>query len=347
MKYRISKDSQMLSVMIVFLIVVLAGCQNKKDAIETPALEYNDPAINSISQRITQNPDQADLYYARAELFYKNDGFDEAILDLNKALTLDSTNIDYLHLLADVYIDYFKSRQALQVMKQATELYPERIPTLLKLSEFQMILKQYQESLLTVDRVLKISPQNADAYFMLGMNFKEMGDTARAINSFQQSVELDPEIIESWIYLGQLQAGLGNKIALQYFNSALSIDPENIEVLHAKADYYSDLGELENAVNTYREMVRADPQYEQSYFNMGLLYLDQDSIAKAFEQFNLLIEISPLHIRGYFYRGLSSEFMGNNEAAKRDYEQALRLSPDYQNALEGLERINNVLSEKK
>jgi len=337
------KYKQFIFGMMMIFAGMLSACQNQEEPVEASTTKYNDPAIDAISQQISQAPNKADLYYSRAELFYVNEGYDEAIEDLNRALDLDSTKVEYLHLLADVYLDYYKSRLALQTMKKAARQFPEHIPTLLKLSEFQLILKQNKESLQTVDKILQLSPQNAEGYFMLGMNFKEMGDTARAVNSFQQSVELDPEIIDAWIYLGQLQAGLGNDIALQYFNSALSVDPGNIQVLHAKADYFSDLGRLEEAVDVYRDMVRIDPQYEQSYFNMGLLFLDQDSVLKAYEQFDLLLEVSPLHIRGYYFRGLSSEFMGNFGAAKSDYEQALKFSPDYQNALEGLERVEKEL----
>lgn len=339
------KQKQLFFLMLLIGLGMLGACENKENGqqqAKTPT--YKDPAIDAVSQQIAQSPQEADLYFSRAELFYINEGYDEAIQDLNKALSLDSTNVNYLHLLADVYLDYFQSRQALQTMKKAAALHPQNLQTQLKLSEFQLILQQYEESLKTVDGVLQLSPQNPEGYFMLGMNFKEMGDTARAINSFQQCVELDPEVIDAWIFLGQLQAGRGNNLAIQYFNSALSIEPDNVEVLHAKADYLSDKGELEKAVEVYREMVRIDPQYEQSYFNMGLLYLDQDSIVKAYEQFDLLLGIAPLHIRGYYYRGLSTEFLGNLESARQDYEQALRLSPDYQDALLGLERINKEIA---
>jgi tetratricopeptide (TPR) repeat protein len=339
------KNKNLFFLLSLLIGSLLSGCQNKEERQQTLPNSYKDPAIAKISQQIAEKPDQADLYFARAELFYVNEGYDEAIQDLNKALSIDSANVDYLHLLADVYLDYFQSRQALQTMKKAAELHADNIPTLLKLAEFQLILQQHQKSLRTVDRILQMSPQNAEGYFMMGLNFKEMGDTARAVNSFQQSVELDPEIIDAWVFLGQLQAGLGNELAIRYFNSALSIEPDNIEVLHAKADYYSDQAELEKAVEVYRQMVKLDPQYEQSYFNMGLLFLDQDSIQKAYEQFNLLVGVSPLHIRGYYYRGLSSEFLGNFEGARQDYEQALRLSPDYQNALDGLERVNQVIEQ--
>ena len=87
-------------------------------------------------------------------------------------------------------------------MERAVALYPQRIATLLKLSEVQLILKQHNTALETIDRILRIDPQNPEAYFMFGMIFKEMGDTARAVNSFQEAVELDADLIDAWINLG-------------------------------------------------------------------------------------------------------------------------------------------------
>jgi len=62
-------------------------------------------------------------------LNYENEGYDEAIQDMNKALSYDSTNVTYLHLLADAYLDYYQSYNAISTMKKAATLYPERIPT--------------------------------------------------------------------------------------------------------------------------------------------------------------------------------------------------------------------------
>ena len=115
--------------------------------------------------------------------------------------------------------------------------------------------------------------------------------------------------------------------------------PENIYALHAKADYLSDMGELPEAIEMYRRISRVDPQYDEAYFNSGLIYLDMDSIEQARKQFDIAIETSPTHIMAYYYRGLTQEMLGNREAAMADYEQALRMAPNYEKAQEGLERL--------
>lgn len=328
----------------ILLAVAACGGKDGNETGQTEAgtevPETNNPAIDGLSAAIAQSPNDPALYAERARMFYENDGFDGAIRDLNKALSLDSTNVDYLHLLADVYLDYFKSRQALKTMERAAELYPERIPTLLKLAEFQLILKQYNESMKTIDQVLRLDPQNADAYFWFGMNFKEKGDTVRAINSFQKAVEINSDLVDGWINLGQLYSAIGDPLAARYFENAMRVAPGDIHVLHARADYLSDKGDLSGAIDMYRRIARIDPQYEEAFFNSGLIYMDMDSLAQAKQQFDIALKVSPTHIRAYYYRGLASEMLGNRTAAKADYEQALRLAPNYEKAQEGLERVN-------
>ncbi|MCO6492586.1 MAG: tetratricopeptide repeat protein [Phaeodactylibacter sp.] len=330
----------------IALSFALAGCggnsQGRQEGDAEAVMTTGNPAIDGLSTEISQNPNDPELYAERGRLFYENDGFDEAIRDLNKALSMDSTNVEYLHLLADVYLDYFQSRRALKTMERAAGLYPERIPTLLKLSEFQQLLKQHEESMKTINRILTLDPQNAEAYFMFGMNFKERGDTVRAINSFQKAVELDSELADGWINLGQLYAAIGDPLALRYFDNAIRVAPDNIYALHARADYLSDIGELPEAIEMYRRISRVDPQYEEAYFNSGLIYMDMDSIEQARQQFDIAIETSPTHIRAYYYRGLAQEMLGNAAAAKKDYEQALRLAPNYEKAQEGLERVKKA-----
>ena len=329
------KNKEFLYLIVVSLM--FWACQNEAPTVDNA--NNQDQTLQAFSEQITQAPNQVAPLVTRANYYYEQESYERAISDLEQALTLDSTNINTLHLLADVYLDYYQSKKAIDVLAYTSEVHPESILTLLKKSEFHLILQQYEESMRTVDQILRMQPNNAEAYFMFGQNFVEQGDTIRAINSFQSAVENDPNLIDAWIKLGQLQAGIGEAIATKYFDSAISIDPENITVRHAKADYYSDQGQLNEAIQTYREIIQINAGYEEAYFNSGLIYLDMDSIPQAYEQFDICIKTSPLHTRAYYYRGLSAEFLGRKEQAASDYKQALSLVPDYVEPRTGLERL--------
>jgi tetratricopeptide (TPR) repeat protein len=326
---------------LLALILLLASCQNKQG---TPAEESRiqltgNEAIDELNAKIGSSKDDPELYYQRANAYYKAESYDEAIADMKAAIGMDSTNIDYLHLLGDIYMDYYKSKEALDIMYRAVALYPDRIPTLLKLSEFQLILKRNRQSLKTVDNILKIDPQHPEAFFMLGMNLKETGDTVKAINAFQTAVENDPDLLDGWLILGKLYDQLDNPLAPRFFDNVLRIDSMNMEASLGKATHYHRRGDLEEALKVYAEIIEKDPQFADAHYNTGLVYLEQEKLDKALKSFNIAIEVDPTYSRAYYYKGLILESQGDKAGARDNYKQALNIDPRYQYAREALNRV--------
>jgi len=297
--------------------------------------------IDKINDKIAQEGITAGLLYARGKAYYDHEGYDQAIKDLDQAILLDSTQVDYYHLLADVYMDYFKSRQALSTMELAVFKFPGRIPSLLKLGEFQMILQKHNESVRTVDKILKIDPLNAEAFFLMGMNFRETLDTTRAIKSFTKAIENDPDLIDAWVSLGNIHAARYDPIAETYFNSALNIDPENSDLNFTRGNYFYRLGKIKEAKKDFMKVTRLDKQNSPAFFNIGLIYLEQDSIAKANQFFDFAVKTNPVYVVAYYYRGVSAEIAGNKEAAISDFKQVLQFEPDFKDTEERLEKLRN------
>ena len=302
----------------------------------------NVPEIDKINAKIAQEGITPALLFARGKAYYDHEGYDQAIKDLDQAIVMDSTQVDYYHLLADVYMDYFKSRQALNTMEMAVFKFPGRIPTMLKLGEFQMILQKHNESVRTVDKILKIDPQNAEAYFLMGMNFRETLDTSRAIVSFNKAIENDPDLIDGWVSLGNLFAAKNDPIAEKYFNSALNIDPENAELSFVRGNYFYQLGKIDRAKKDYMKVTQLDKQNSPAFFNIGLIYLEQDSIAKANQFFDFAVKTNPVYIVAYYYRGICAEIAGNKSAAISDFKQVLQFQSDFKDTEERLEKLQNA-----
>lgn len=328
-----------IAILFVVLITLPFSCKKENEEhVQTPAVT-DKTDIDQISLKIGKAPDDGNLYALRAEMYYDKNSFDQAIQDMTTALSIDSANIDFHHLLSDIYLDYFRSNLALKTMKRAVSLAPDNIESLLKLSEIQLFLKQNVYSMQTIDKILKIDPQNALAYFFMGKNFEEMGDINRAINSFQESSEIDPEMLDTWIKLGQLHATVNTGLAEDFFNNAIELDSANTVALSAKAEYLWRQDKPQQALDLYKTAIRKDPMAETAYYNAGLVLMELDSVEQAYSHFNMAIENSPLYVGAYFYRGYASEVMGKKEEAKKDYEHALRLAPEYTDALNGLDRV--------
>ena len=321
--------------LFVLLIAISTSCgEQKKNG--SPATDEDAP-ISDLSEMIRSNPDDSQLYYERAIQYYKKEAYDEALDDIVLAQEIDSINPAFYHLKADIYLDYFRSFDALKTMEEVVMLHPKRIPSLLKLAEFQYILKKYNESILTLNDVLAIDQLEPEAFFMLGMNFRATGEQEKAKNAFQTAVENDPELVDAWIMLGQLFENEGNPDALVYYENALRVAPQSIEALHAKAFYYQNHDNIPKALEIYREISIIDPSYPDAYLNSGLLYLEMDSLASAHENFNIMVKTAITNPIGYFYRAYTFEQMGELKKARIDYEQALKLAPDFEEARNALE----------
>lgn len=321
----------------VFVIAFLFSCKSDDKAKEVTI--PSDPTLEQLNKLVETKPNDAKILYERAKYFYNNEKYKDAIKDMKRVLKIDSLNPVYYHTLADIYLDDADSRYAINTMEKVVSLYPERIPSLLKLSEFYFIVKNYDKSLSTINSILYLSPDNPEAYFMLGVNFKEMNQLAKAKNSFLTVVENNPEHTDAWLQLGKLAEEQKDSTAETYYKNAILIDKDNVEAMHYLAFYYQNNGELQKALDTYKKIVLIDPSYTASYLNSGIIYLKQDSLKKAFDNFNIMVNVDKSNPKGYYFRGLTHYLGGNNEAAKPDFEQALKLNSEYEEAKQMLGKV--------
>ena len=324
---------------LVSLLLGILACGGQETEPQAPPEKSAGPADAQLTAEIARRPTDATLYAERAALRYGGDDFDGAIADYSSAISLDSTNLDYHYRLADVYLDYYRSRLALRTLERAAALDPDRLETQLRLAETQLILKQYDGATASLNQAVRLDPRNPEAYYLLSQVFAETGDTLRAMNAAEEATQIDPDMIDAFLLLGDLAARRGDPRALDYLNTAVEIDPNDVVARHARADYYRDRGDLTTAITAYRDLNTIDRQYVAGSYNAGLLLMEVDSVERAYREFTIVLKNDPLHIRAYFYRGYASELLGRTEEARKDYRTALRMSPDFTQALEGLDRV--------
>ena len=239
-------------------------------------------------------------------------------------------------------MDNLRSREALNTMIYASSRFKDRIPTLLKLAEFQFIVQKHDDALATLDRAVKVDPNEGEVFFMIGEVLSEVGDTARAINSYQRATELNPDILDAWLALGLLFETRGNSIAERYFKTATAIDRDQAIPYRMLADYYSRQNRLPEAIEQYDEAIKRDPQYQEAFYNSGLVFLDMDSLTKAKAQFDRAVKVKPTYVEARYYQGVALELQGNVQAARQAYQQALNIAPSFTSAQQAIERLQSA-----
>lgn len=324
---------------VLSVFIIFSGC--KENTLPANDGSAGFPEIETLSKEIVKDPSNPDLYLQRAKFFYEKNAYDNAVRDMEKAISLDSLNPVYYHFLADCYLDGGDGQKALKTMFNVLKIHPERVATLLKTAEIQYILEQYDESILTINEAVRVDPQNAECYFMLGVNFRALQDIPRAINSFQTAVEMDSKLTDGWLMLGDILEKQNDKKAKKYYESAVLSDPDSPQAKHALAFYLQNHNEISGALDLYRQIILTHKDYMDAYLNSGILYMEIDSLDKAYEQFNLMTGLAPQNAKGFYFRGLVQQKKGNVKEALQDVQTAANLDsndPEIKKALEELQK---------
>jgi tetratricopeptide (TPR) repeat protein len=191
-----------------------------------------------------------------------------------------------------------------------------------------------------LNELLKDNLQNANAYFYKGLIYKESGDTAKAVSSFQTCTEVDPDYYDAWMQLGLLYAAKGDPLAIRYYDNAIAVSDSSQEAEYAKAKFFQDVGNITDAIEYYRRLIVKDPQDADALYNLATIYFGVDSLDKAYRFFDLAIKQSPGKAYAHYGKGLCAEKMGKKEEALAYFKQAIALDPQLTFIEEKIQALN-------
>lgn len=326
-----------LSLLFAILIIAASCGNNNNTAAGLPGVD--DSVVNSISKEISKTPNDAELYYKRGYALRRIQLDSLALGDFKKAISLDSSKAQYYSAIGDLLFDHKDLEGSVDWLDKALKLNPNDLKSHMKLAKMLLFIKDYEKAFREINTVLRQDVYNPEGYFLKGMIYKDIKDTAHAISSFQTAVQVDPNYRDAIIQLGLIYSTSGNSIALKYFDNAYRMDTTDVFPLFAKGVYYQDLKQYEQAKAEYHNVIMRDREYENAYYNMAYILMQQDSLDKAWRQYDLLIKISPASAEAYFNRGMCNEKMGRKEDAIADYKQALVFDDQYPAPKEALKKL--------
>ena len=317
-----------------------SGHPSSDNQVTVPAEKKNSPqaALYQLNDRIQKNPTDAAAYFERGQIFFSQKDLDQAYLDVSKAVSLDSTKAGYYLLLADINFKGFHIQKTVQAFEKCLQIDPKNMEARLKLAELYLYIKGYPKALEYANDALRLDKRQAKAYFIKGFVYKETHDTASAISSFETVIELQPENYDALIQLGNLCAARNMKAAEQYYNNALHLSPRSTEALYDRGLYYQNSGQLEKAIADYQTLLNIDPKYADAYFNMGFIDLVLKKEYRAsIIHFSDAIRANPNFADAFYNRGMAYLMLGDKSAAKKDFQDALKIFPTYAMAKDQLQ----------
>lgn len=322
----------------LFFVMAFLSCKEKKDEARIVSGDVKD--IRFLNEQITRFPHSPFLYNDRAKLYVADRRFSDALSDVEKAISLDSTQSDFFVTKADALFPTRKVKGAIEALEKAISLDEKNLDARLKLAELYLYVEDRAKAIIHADEVLRRDIHNARAYFIKGVSFKELGDTAKAVSSFQTVVEQDPGHFKAFMQLGLILSARHDKLAAQYLTTALRIQPHSVEALYARAMFFQEHGDPERALHDYSTILRIDPDYKHAHYNSGYIKLVLlHNFKEAARHFTDAIQRDSEFTNAYYNRGLAYEEMKEREKARADFEKALSLQPDHELAGKALKNL--------
>lgn len=177
-------------------------------------------------------------------------------------------------------------------------------------------------------RVLKATPDHADALHGLGLTEKAAGRLKRAVEFLERAQTGAPENPAIAANLGNLyrETGrLGDAIAC--YRMVVAAAPQRASAHRNLGALLQENGEPAAAREHFEKAVALDPGDADAHSNLGASVRELDGIAAALPHFDRAIACVPDHAGALFNRANAVHEAGDNEAAATGYERVVALDP--------------------
>lgn len=293
-----------------------------------------------ISTALIANPNNPEALHARAKMYIKESKVDSALIDILDALDQDSSKSEYFVTLGDVYLIKNQTRYTRQALEKAIKLEPDSKNAHMKLAELFLYVEMRQEAMNEINEVLKRDKNNPKAYYLKGILYKESGDTSLAISSFLTTTEQDPNYLLAFEQLGLIFANSGNPRAINFYETAIKLDPKNSLTRYNLGMFYQENGAFDKASEVYKSLIANDPKFSNAYYNLGFIEIEFNQNAKAAMPYFVDAEKSnPSFAAAIYMQGVCSEKLGSKQDAITSYKRCLKINPKFELASDGLKRL--------
>lgn len=184
--------------------------------------------------------------------------------------------------------------EALEASRKAVNLRPSA-ESFFNIGLASYYLKQYRDAAEGYRQAIKLDPYNsADAYYALGLVYRDWGKPDEEIQAYKQAIRLRPDYTSAYERLGARY--LRSKKfaeAVEIFRQLAALKPGDAIAPNSMGEALFELNRLGDAQESFRQSIRLKPDFGKAYYNLGKCLLAMGNRDAALEQYNILTNIDP------------------------------------------------------
>ncbi|MFZ1127897.1 tetratricopeptide repeat protein [Methanoregula sp.] len=185
----------------------------------------------------------------------------------------------------------------------------------------------------------------AEIWFNRGVDFSNLGKNQEALQAFDKALSIDPNNASVWYNKGIAISKLGLiQDSLDAFNKALSIDPNNANasIWYNKGITLSTLGRSQEAIECFDKALEINPRHVNAWNNKGKEFYHTNNFENAVIAFENALALNPQNADTWYLRGKSLVLLLNFDEGVKSFDNALKIDPNNQD----VKKYKNLVLEK-
>jgi tetratricopeptide (TPR) repeat protein len=199
------------------------------------------PGLEALGQAIASKPDDWHLRVERAAVLHRQQRFDEAVADCDKAIELNPQAMYAFSLRGYCHLQKGKTDEALRDCEKAITLDPQQPLPLLVRARVMLSRNDAAKAVTDCTAALKLMPDSAWGYSTLALALVQQSRPEEAVAAATKALQIAPSDAESFATRGRALVALRRyKSAARDIDHAIELDPA------LKTTLSADLEELKN-----------------------------------------------------------------------------------------------------
>ncbi len=334
--------------LLFITLLLFTACTGNEQAINVPKdldslvvfrqKEFNADPKNADARKLL-----VDALVTRGTQRMKTQDFNGALKDAASAFGKDSTVFESRLLYANVLNNSPNRSEddkaiAKRHYKVLLKQQPKNATVLVGLASSYAQLMDFESAFTYIRKAQKIAPRNRDSYTLEGSIYRllaQMEEDPRylekAKSAYERAVQEDPKFYEADMMLGMLYEAEGNPICMEYYTTAVKLQPKNPEVIFSLAYAKQQFNEPNEALRLYRKMVVLDTAFYQAQAlnQIGVIkQYEYKEIDSAIYYYNSATLSNPTLANAWHNLGVCYEQKGERIKAIAAYRWAVKYDPN-------------------
>ena len=164
-------------------------------------------------------------------------------------------------------------------------------------------------------------PENAGAFYLLGVIATQQKKIAEAVSQFRQAIALKPDYLEARNNLAVMLVQQGNiEGAIAELHQSIALNPNYIEAHRNLGNILLGRGRLEEAIAEFQLVISSQPNSVNTYIDLGKALKEQGKLTEAIAAYKQAITLKENCAEAHYYLGRALLLSGEIENGFAEYE---------------------------